>query len=896
MADSFANEPTPLRRSGLRRRRGLALAAVIALGVSIAQTPIAAAADTPVFRPVGAAPAVPNGAVRLTEPQADQPVRLNVELAPRDPAALQAFVTAVSTPDSPQYHQYLQKGQFAAVFGPTRTTIDAVTTALEAQGLNPGAASPDGLSIPVDTTFGNAARALRVGFAGYRLTDGRTTYANTNAPELPSSVAGVVTGILGLNDFTKPVAQHTPGTRTVAAPKGSVQPHAAQPNVATPSFCSDIKNLLSSNGLTDTQDYWEPSTLSASYAYNTAPLYNQYGNTGSGVSVGLFELENYSPDDIAAYESCFGLRTSVSATKVDGGPTLPPDMNTQVGLESALDIQTVAGLAPGVGIKVYQGPDNANSTQYLDVYRRIVNDDAVQVISTSWGLCETNAQAWDPALLSTEANLFAMAAAQGQTVVAASGDSGSTGCYPVGPDNSSLVVDDPAAQPNVTAVGGTRMTLPSGGSSVVQSTWNTPGEQPGASGGGVSQYQKLSGAGNFQSGVQGAGYSNVCAAAAGTTCRQVPDVSALADPGTGYLTAFGEDTNSQYWTIIGGTSGAAPLWAAIMALTDASGSCAGNGAVGMVNPALYQHANLLTDVTAGNNILDGSGYTGNLYSAGSGYDLTTGLGTPKAPALVEALCSAKAASVGSSFTPVTPARVLDTRSAGPIGAGGTLKLPVTGANGVPSSGVTAVVLNVTATESTDGGFLTLYPDGQPRPASSNLNFVAGQTIPNLVTIPVGSDGAVDIYNRFGTVQVIADIFGYFTNDGTGYRFHTSTPQRLLDTRNGQGVTSGQATPVGTGGVFALPLTDTAGPGNTGPLAGAAALMLNVTATESTDGGFLTVYPSNVARPASSNLNYVAGQTIPNAVVTPVNGSAIDFYNRFGTVQIIADLFGYYSAN
>lgn len=339
-----------------------------------------------------------------------------------------------------------------------------------------------------------------------------------------------------------------------------------------------------------------------------------------------------------------------------------------------------------------------------------------------------------------------------------------------------------------------------------------------------------------------------------------------------------------------------------MALTDASQSCAANGAVGMVHQSLYQHAGLLTDVTSGNNVITNSGYTGNLYSAGTGYDMTTGLGTPKAPALVEALCAAKPASVGSSFTAVAPARVLDTRSAvgvpttSPIGTGATLRLPVTGANGVPSSGVTAVVLNVTATESTDGGFLTLYPDGQPRPASSNLNFVAGQTIPNLVTVPVGSDGAVDIYNRFGTVHVVADIFGYFTDDGTGYKFHTSTPQRLLDTRSGQGVTAGQATPVGPGGVLSLPLTDTAGPGNTGPLASAAALMLNVTVTGSTDGGFLTVYPSNVARPTSSNLNYVAGDTIPNAVVTPVNGPAIDFYNRFGTVQVIADLFGYYAAN
>ena len=210
--------------------------------------------------------------------------------------------------------------------------------------------------------------------------------------------------------------------------------------------------------------------------------------------------------------------------------------------------------------------------------------------------------------------------------------------------------------------------------------------------------------------------------------------------------------------------------------------------------------------------------------------------------------------------------------------------------------MTAVVLNVTATEPTADGYLTLYPDGQAQPASSNLNFVAGQTIPNLVTVPVGADGAVDIFNQFGNVHVVADIFGYFTSGGTGYKFHASAPQRLLDTRSGQGVVVGQTTPVGGGGLLALPLADTAGQGNTGPLSSAAALVLNVTVTEPTDGSFVTVYPSGVARPASSNLNFVAGQTIPNAVVAPVNGQAIDFYNHSGTVQLVADLFGYYASN
>ncbi|HJQ45113.1 MAG TPA: protease pro-enzyme activation domain-containing protein [Amycolatopsis sp.] len=1023
MAEKACAERRKTHRSPWRR--GLTVAAIATLGLTLSPLPAATAAQNP--QPIGHAPGVPRGAAQAAAPAADRPLRLTVELAPRDEAALTAFVNGVSTPGSPQYHHYLSKGQFSAEFGPTKATLAAVTDALKAQGLTPGQVSPDGLSIPVATTVAQASSALHTSFTGYRLTDGRIAYANTDAPELPSSVAAAVTGIMGLNDLVTPEPHHKSSDHRVAVPTSALRPHAAvQPNTASPSVCSGVQNLMASNNWLDTRDYWQPGSLSADSAYGFGQLHTKYGNTGAGITVGILSLESYSTTDIAAYQSCFGTQASVSSVRIDGGPTAPPSSDTGVGIESALDIETVIGLAPGAAITVYQGPDNANTTQYLDVMRKMVNDDSAQVLSTSWGNCESDLQALDPNLLSSERTLLAQAAAQGQTVVAASGDAGSTACYPnpSSPSRSQLQADDPAAQPYVLGVGGTTMTS----SAANQTTWNTSGGS-GASGGGVSRYEQLSGTGNYQSGVQGSGYSNLCGAAAGATCRQVPDVAGVADPATGYLIAFGQtpDGTGQYWGIIGGTSGAAPLWAALIALADASQSCAANGTVGLVQPALYQNAALLTDITTGNNDVTASGYTGGLYPATAGYDMATGLGTPKAAPLVEAMCAAKPASPGTAFTAAGPTRVLDTRSAigvgttTPIGQGGTLKLQITGANGVPASGVTAVVLNVTATEPTQSGYLTLYPDGQPRPGSSNLNFTAGQTIPNLVTVPVGSDGAVDIFNRFGTVHVVADLFGYystggaslyqpvtpkrvldtrsavgvatttpigsnstltlplagtngipatgvtsvvlnvtvtepsdsgyvtlypdgqprpgssnlnftpgetipnlvtvpvgsngaidiynffgtthvvadlfgyFTTDGTGYKFHTSTPQRLLDTRSGQGVTPGQPAPVGPNGVLALSLTDSNGAGNAGPLASAAALMLNVTVTEPTDSSFVTVYPSGVTRPTSSNLNFLAGQTIPNAVVAPVNGSAIDFYNHTGSVQIVADLFGYYAA-
>jgi hypothetical protein len=99
---------------------------------------------------------------------------------------------------------------------------------------------------------------------------------------------------------------------------------------------------------------------------------------------------------------------------------------------------------------------------------------------------------------------------------------------------------------------------------------------------------------------------------------------------------------------------------------------------------------------------------------------------------------------------------------GPVQPGGTVSLPVLGQGGVPTTGVSAVVLNVTATEPTAPGYITVYPDGVSQPLASNLNFSPGQTVPNLVIAPVGADGKVDFYNGSGgTVQLVADVNGYF---------------------------------------------------------------------------------------------------------------------------------------
>ncbi|MFE7638081.1 hypothetical protein ACFU7Z_28965 [Kitasatospora sp. NPDC057518] len=245
---------------------------------------------------------------------------------------------------------------------------------------------------------------------------------------------------------------------------------------------------------------------------------------------------------------------------------------------------------------------------------------------------------------------------------------------------------------------------------------------------------------------------------------------------------------------------------------------------------------------------------------------------------------------GSAFSPITPARFLDTRDgtgapAQRVGAGGVVSLQVAGVKGVPSTGVTAVVMNVTAVNPTGSGHIIVYPDGRPLPNVSNLNYEAGKIVANLVTVPV-VNGKVDLRNSAGDVDLIADVTGYYGDSGSTYS--PTTPVRLLDTRNGVGARAGA---VSGGGVVSMRVTGLEGV----PATGVTAVVLNVTVTEPTADGHLIVYPHGTDRPGVSNLNFTAGQTRANLVVVPVVDGRVTFFNNWGDTHVIADLSGYFTA-
>ena len=245
--------------------------------------------------------------------------------------------------------------------------------------------------------------------------------------------------------------------------------------------------------------------------------------------------------------------------------------------------------------------------------------------------------------------------------------------------------------------------------------------------------------------------------------------------------------------------------------------------------------------------------------------------------------------VGATIHPLTPQRILDTRTglgapAARLGAGGTIGLQVTGAGGVPASGVTAVVLNVTVTEPSAGSFLTVSPTGETRPLASNLNYVAGQTVPNLVVAKLGAGGKVDLFNSSGTTHVIADVAGWYGPDTgpPGGRYTPVTPARILDTRS--------TSKLGPAGIVGLQVTGQGGV----PASGVSAVVLNVTATEPTATSFLTAWPAGEARPMASNLNYGPGQAVPNLVVVKVGaGGRVDLYNHAGSTHVVVDVAGWY---
>ena len=263
------------------------------------------------------------------------------------------------------------------------------------------------------------------------------------------------------------------------------------------------------------------------------------GKTGAGQTIAIYELGQYKAADTAVYFKCYGLNPTITAINVDGGTT------GGFSNEATMDVEAAGALAPGAAFEIYQAPNVSSGP--LDLYAKIANDNTASIISTSWGDCEI-----DPTgAVAAEQVIFQQMAAQGQTVIAAAGDSGSSDC--TGVVSNAPAVDDPASQPYVTGVGGLTV---SSISPLSETVWNSSG---GAGGGGVSTIWSRP------------SWQNANGIAASETMRMVPDLAVMADPLTGFMNYFTDTTNAcQGWCSIGGTSIGAPLVSALVAVAACS--------------------------------------------------------------------------------------------------------------------------------------------------------------------------------------------------------------------------------------------------------------------------------------------------------------------------------------
>lgn len=558
--------------------------------------------------------------VSATDP--NTPITVSVGLRLRNQADLAQYIKS-TTEGKDRIRRALTSDQLIAAYAPLPSSEKAVIAYMQQAGFRTTKTYNHHLLITFTGTVAQAQQAFHVQINNYRSPAGEKFYAPAADPVVPGTLAPFIQSITGLD-----TANHL----THSLLSASKQLHTQVQGAVTPNAVTCIPD--STNGT-----YFTPSQLAN--IYNLASLQSS-GLKGDGETVGLVEFADFSDSDVQTYTGCYGQSaTPITRVTVDNGATLGAGS-----IEADLDIELILGQAPHLAsLRVYEAPNSDQGS--IDMWSQIVQD-KVPVVSTSWGNCEDQLTT---GVAQQENNLFMMAAAQGQSIVASSGDTGSTDCV----DNNgnainTLSVDDPAAQPFVTGVGGT--TLKANGSAYGSETvWNNAPTRPIASGGGLSHIWTIP-TWQAASGVPGQFNNNH---------REVPDVSLDADPNTGYpffcsVAASGCDATQ--FGRVGGTSAAAPMWAVLATLANQKAHAAGLASIGFLNPLLYgfiqdglsqapPYSNDFHDVTSGNNNIFGN----QQYPAAAGYDMATGLGSYNAANLVSDLVNLAA------FKPAVPANL-----------------------------------------------------------------------------------------------------------------------------------------------------------------------------------------------------------------------------------------------
>lgn len=578
-----------------------------------------------------------------------QPMTFTITLQPSNRGALASFISAVTTPGSRSYHRFTTPAGFARAYAPSSDTLRQVRDFVQRAGLRLTKTQSGGLFLSVTGNVGQIESAFHTHLRTYRDAHGRGFFANDSTLSLPATIAPTVVSVIGLENAN---VHH----RMSTTPQPRSTPLSPRPHT------DGCPSTVGQNTLTPTQ---------LATAYNFPTTLN-----GAGQSMALVEFDGYLTSDISAYATCFApsavVSTVVSTRLVDLSSPLTAGGGA---IEDELDIEVALGLAPALSkIHVYEAPNTNQGA--LDMLTAIANDDADATISDSWGSCESDTGF---SVAQSEELAFMQMAAQGQGVYVAAGDSGAYDCLNDLGSNPyfhgrTVMADDPATDPYVTAVGGTTLNINATTASYIsESVWNNtnlPSPQLGATGGGMSQFWATP---SWQLSARASTTPGGIADPGGA--RLIPDVTADADPQTGYaeyctVGAICQSVSSS-WFDIGGTSAAAPLWAALAALA----SQGAGTRVGLITPALYSlygadtaatsaagitlggttyydyatqkngatptgGSIVLNDILTGNNTFPSAqGFTPG-YSAQAGYDAASGLGSMQAQVVANYLKNA----------------------------------------------------------------------------------------------------------------------------------------------------------------------------------------------------------------------------------------------------------------
>ena len=523
------------------------------------------------------------GVVALGATDSTRVISLALHLPSRDEAGLKSFLAHVTKPGDALYRKYLTPEQFAARFGADEQDYDAVVAWAQSNGLTVGEHFTARTVIPVSGTADAMSRALGTSFNDYRDQSGNTFYAATSAAHLPEAIANRVQGVVGLNAQT----QFAPLLKVLPA---GVHPTGQGTGPGGGYAAFDLRHLYS----VPKQGF------------------------GPAQTVAVFEQGGFTASDVTTYLVRNNLPTvPVNVRGVDG---YKGGVNSaQVEAEAVLDIDMAIGLNPALSqVQVYEQGTSAFPVALVDSLSAMASDNTAKVISISYGTDEA-IQGTDA--INAENAVFEQLTGQGQTVFASAGDEGAYGRS----GNGELNVADPSTQPFVTAVGGTTLFAGPKDTYAAEEVWNDLGAGFGATGGGVSNVWPTP---FFQT---PGGYSVTVDNGGSSTMRNVPDVAAVANPLTG-VSVYSAVNGG--WIIIGGTSVSAPIWGGYFSVVNGVSQGLGLNVEGYANPAFYYIAalggspiqNVFNDITDGTNG-ELSHFVPPGFSAGAGYDNTTGWGT-----------------------------------------------------------------------------------------------------------------------------------------------------------------------------------------------------------------------------------------------------------------------------